>query len=202
MSRATRWVTAVFVAAGVAVAGCQSDAATRSPIVIAAVDPGTVAPPYDRDKDFGRGWATVHGHCDTRETVLERDAALNAVDTDGDGCKDDGPVVDLYTGNTITPQKAQIDHVYSLKQAWTGGAWKWSPVQRRIFALDQSNLRAVTGSLNETKGDLGPAQWRPPARSGWCGYQMIYRATAARWNLPITPADDAALRDMATTCPK
>lgn len=183
------------------ITGCQDlTSATRSPIVIASADPAP--PPYNRETDFGRGWATVHGHCDTREAVLERDAGLAAVDTDGDGCKDDGPIVDLYTGNTIRPTQAQIDHVYSLRQAWDGGAWKWSPVQRRIFALDQANLRAVTGAVNDAKGDLGPGQWRPPARSGWCGYQMIYRATAQRWALPITAADDAALRDMATTCPK
>jgi hypothetical protein len=194
-------VVAVVAVVGVSVTGCQSlTTATRSPIVVANTDPGP--PPYNRDVDFGRGWATVRGHCDTREAVLERDAGLAAVDTDGDGCKDDGPIVDLYTGNTIRPTQAQIDHVYSLKQAWEEGAWRWSPVQRRIFALDQANLRAVTGSVNDAKGDLGPGGWRPPARSGWCGYQLIYRATAQRWTLPITPMDDVALRDMATTCPK
>lgn len=194
-------VVVAAVAVAVPVTGCQDlTSATRSPIVVASTDPGP--PPYNRDTDFGRGWATVHGHCDTREVILERDAGVNAVDSDGDGCKDDGPIVDLYTGNTIRPPQAQIDHVYPLEKAWVGGAWKWGPVQRRIFALDQANLRAVTGSVNESKGERGPASFRPPAVSGWCGYQLIYRATANRWALPITPADDAALRDMATTCPK
>lgn len=195
---------AAIAVLGLTVVGCQQHPALPggSAVAVVAVDPGSGVPAYDRDKDFGRGWALVHGHCDTREAVLERDAGLAAVDTDGDGCRDDGPIVDLYTGNTITPAQTQIDHVYSLKQAWVVGAWKWSAVQRAIFAQDQSNLRAVTGAVNERKGDLGPGEWRPPARSGWCGYQMIYRATAVRWSLPISPADDAALRDMATTCPK
>lgn len=197
-----RWLAAVAVAAvAVTVVGCQDlTSSTRTPTVVANTDPAP--PPYNREADFGRGWATVNGHCDTREVVLERDAGLAAVDTDGDGCKDDGPIVDLYTGHVIRPAQAQIDHVYSLEQAWVGGAWKWPAVQRRIFALDQGNLRAVSASANDAKGDRGPAQWRPPARSGWCGYQLIYRATAARWALPVTPADDVALRDMATTCPK
>jgi hypothetical protein len=200
-----RLVVVVTVAAGVVAAGCaaQPDHPERPAVAAATVvDPASGAPAYDRDKDFGRGWAIVRGHCDTREVILERDAGLAAVDTDNDGCRDDGPVVDLYTGNTITPPQTQIDHVYSLKQAWVSGAWKWSLTQRVIFAQDQSNLRAVTGAVNERKGDLGPSQWRPPAQSGWCGYQLIYRATAQRWALPITPDDDAALRDMASTCPR
>jgi hypothetical protein len=197
-------VTGAVLTGGLIVAGCQQSGepnanASRTPALAHAVTDPTV-PAYDRDKDFGRGWALVHGHCDTREVILERDAGLNAVDTDGDGCKDDGPIVDLYTGNTITPRQAQIDHVFSLGQAWTVGAWKWSPVQRRIFALDQANLRAVTTAVNDRKGDLGPSQWRPPAESGWCGYSLIYRSTAARWNLPISPADAAALEDMRKTC--
>lgn len=207
MTRRCWWMAAAVLTA-VLGAGCGPGPGSTTPrvwgpaLAVTTAAPGDVPPPYDRDKDFGRGWGTVHGQCDTREAVLERDAALNAVDTDGDGCKDDGPIVDLYTGNTILPTQAQIDHVYSLRQAWAGGAWKWSAVQRRIFALDMGNLRAVTSAVNDRKGDLGPSQWRPPARSGWCGYQMIFRATAVRWSLPITPADDTALRDMAGTCPK
>jgi hypothetical protein len=159
-------------------------------------------PPYNRAKDFGTGWMKVRGNCDTREIVLERDSGLAAVDTDGDGCRDDGPILDPYTGNTITAKQAQIDHVFSEGNAWYAGAWRWSATQRRIFSQDQSNLRAVTGTINESKGDLGPDAWRPPSRSGWCTYQMIYRATAVRWKLTVTPAQDTALANMTKTCPR
>lgn len=178
-------------------AGCQPVPAAAS----SSPRQGSVEIPVYHREAFGTKWAVVNGHCDTREVVLERDAGARAVDLDGDGCRDDGPVFDVYTGTTITPQKAQIDHVLSLKQAWVGGAWQWTPTQRVIFANDRGNLLAVTGSVNEAKGDLGPARWRPPAKSGLCPYELVYRATAERWNLPISVADDAALRDMAKSCP-
>jgi hypothetical protein len=143
---------------------------------------------------------TVRGNCDTREVVLERDAGPAAVDTDGDGCRDDGPIFDIYTGTTIPPQAADIDHVLSLKAAWDAGAWAWTPTQRQTFAQDQSNLRAVSRSVNEAKGDRTPAQWSPPARSGWCWFAATYRATAQRWHLPVSAADDTALNTMISTC--
>jgi hypothetical protein len=188
-------------------AGCSTSAPAATPHIVVtdqAITPAAERPPPypGKVKAFGNGWSHVRGNCDTREIILERDSSETAVDTDGDGCRDDGTLYDIYTGNAIRAQQAQIDHVYSEGEAWYAGAWRWSLVQRRIFSQDQSNLRAVTGSVNESKGDRSPASWRPPARSGWCSYQMIYRTTANRWRLDITPAADAALREMATTCPR
>lgn len=170
-------------------AGCWAPAAKGTPGV----------PPYHRS-EFGSGWARVHGNCDTREVVLERDAGPAAVDSDGDGCKDDAPVLDIYTERMVSPRSADIDHVYSLKAAWDAGAWKWSAVQRRAFAQDQANLRAVSRSVNESKGDRTPSQWSPPARSGACWFATTYRATATRWHLTVSPADGAALNELLATC--
>lgn len=167
----------------------QMDAAHGNPTI----------PPYDRAL-FGTRWPRVHGACDVREDVLARDAGPAAVDTDGDGCADDGPITDLYTAHTITPHQSQIDHVLSLGQAWYAGAWAWTPAQRHAFYADESNLRAVSGIENDRKGDLGPARWRPPVRSGWCVFATTYRATATKYHLSITLADEAALTDMAATC--
>ena len=157
------------------------------------------APPYSRDA-FGTGWARVHGNCDTREVVLERDAGPAAVDTDGDGCKDDAPVLDPYTGLLVDPAHADVDHVFPLEAAWEDGAWRWTASQRRAFANDQANLRAVGASINRSKGERTPAQWRPPARSGWCFYARTFELTAQRWQLPVAPADQAAVDDMLKAC--
>jgi len=159
----------------------------------------TPVPPYSRAA-FGTSWATVRGHCDTREIVLERDAGPAAVDTDGDGCRDDAPILDLYTARLVDPAHADADHVYPLRGAWDGGAWKWTPAQRRTFANDITNLRAVGASINRSKGDLSPSRWKPPAKSGWCEYSRIYTGTAQKWHLPVSDADGTALRDMQTTC--
>jgi hypothetical protein len=173
-------------------AGCGAPAAQGS-----ASPPGV--PTYHRS-EFGTGWARVHGNCDTREVVLERDAGPTAVDSDGDGCKDDASILDIYTGRMVATRSTDVDHVFSLKAAWDAGAWKWTPAQRRTFAQDQANLRAVSRSVNESKGDRTPSQWSPPARSGACWFATTYRSTAARWHLTVSPADDAALNDMLTTC--
>jgi hypothetical protein len=169
-------------------------ASARTPLV--GIPPVGI-PAYYREA-FGKGWARVRGNCDTREAVLERDAGPAAVDTDGDGCKDDAPVTDPYTGRLTAANQTDVDHVFALGDAWYAGAWRWSATQRMIFANDQSNLRAVGFSINRAKGDLGPDEWAPPTCEGRHVYATIYRATAKRWNLEITPAKDAALiRDMA-----
>jgi hypothetical protein len=157
-------------------------------------------PPYHRDA-FGNGWSTVRGKCDTREVVLERDAGAAAVDTDDDGCKDDAPVKDLYTGRLVEPSHADADHVASLADAWDSGAWQWPTAQRRTFAQDQANLRAVGASINRAKGDRGPDTFRPPDRAGWCTYATTYRATKQRWHLAITTVQNVAVADMLKTCP-
>jgi uncharacterized protein DUF1524 len=164
--------------------------------ISARIHPAGV-PPYHRDA-FGKDWATVNGHCDTREAVLARDAGPAARDDDGDGCKDDAPVTDPYTGRLTAASQADVDHVFALGDAWYAGAYKWSEAQRVIFANDQSNLRAVGRSINRSKGDLGPDEWAPQTCEGRHVYATIYRATAQRWHLELTPAKDAALTgDMA-----
>lgn len=187
-----RW--AVPIAAAVLLSGCSPGTSLED-----SLPPHPAVPAYHRS-EFGTGWARV-GHCTTRQIVLERDAGPAAVDTDGDGCRDNGPILDLYTGNIITPQQAQIDHVYSLEQAWVGGAWAWPPERRRAFSQDTRNLRAVTASANEAKGDAGPGRWQPPNQAALCQFAMIYEDTAKTWGLPVRPDDATALQRMLGTCP-
>jgi hypothetical protein len=161
-------------------------------------------PAYDRKKYFGDGWRIVEGNCDTREIVLSYQAVGEPVDRDGDGCKDDADILDPYTNTVINPHLSQIDHVLSLKRMWDGGAWKWSQQQRLDAAQDRNNLLAVSGAGpygNEAKGDLGPDKWRPHAQSGWCRYATVYRFTATKYMIYLTPSEDVALSDMSATCP-
>lgn len=185
------------------VTACTPDKTPPTPPLFAFhedIAAGGEIPPYYRDA-FGTGWAIFRGHCDTREVVLERDAGPAAVDTDGDGCRDDAPMLDLYTGRLVDPPHADADHVVALADAWVSGAWQWTPAQRRAFAQDQANLRAVGASINRAKGDRGPDTFRPPDRAGWCEYSRIYRATKQRWHLTITTAQNAAVDEMTKTCP-
>lgn len=198
MTRTRSWGVGavVFLTLGVSLSGCAGTDQTGTNAPTTAPQ---VPPPYSRAA-FGTGWPVVHGTCTVRSVILERDAGPAAFDS-GDGCRDAGPIVDLYTGETINPKQAQIDHVLSLEQAWVEGAWKWTPQARHTFYLDQANLRAVSGTINDQKGSKSPATWRPPAKSGWCGYAMTYESTATRWHLPVTPEDTEALSALLDTCP-
>jgi hypothetical protein len=195
----TRGLTAVAVAAfaSVVLTSCQTNSSPNSLHTHTIV---TEIPPSYQRSAFGVGWPRALGeHCTVRQVILARDAGANAQDN-GDGCDDAGPIMDLYTGLIITPQQAQIDHVYSLEQAWIAGAWRWTPAQRHAFYIDQSNLRAVSAKGNESKSSKGPSDWRPPSESGWCVYATTWRATADKWHLLVTEKDAAAVIDMRKKC--
>ncbi|NKY89171.1 HNH endonuclease family protein [Nocardia veterana] len=175
---------------------------------------------YDRDCGSGHGcvfgpaWSDDqdgpggHDGCDSRNGVLARQ--LHAVRF-RPGTHDcvvlTGTLRDPYTGRSIGFDKArarevQIDHVYPLAAAWDMGAAGWSSEQRMRFANDiDFNLLAVDGTANMDKGDRTPADWLPPARAYHCFYAGKYLTTAARYRLPITTADHAALTRIARGCP-
>ncbi|MDQ3763366.1 MAG: HNH endonuclease family protein [Actinomycetota bacterium] len=165
------------------------------------LQPGQSTPGPYRREEFGNGWTQVRGNCDTREVVLETTAGPNAVDFDGDGCADDAPFLDVYTGLVINPNDADVDHVVSLADAWRSGAWEWTRAQRIRFANDQGNLIATLTSVNRDKGDDDPTQWAPPDPAGRCAYARIYRAAKQRWALTLTPAQDQALAGLQVGCP-
>lgn len=155
--------------------------------------------PDYRPEYFPGYWKNIRGSCDTREIVLEK-AGDPPVDTDKDGCKDDGSFVDIYTGKRIANRQAQIDHVFSKEQAWFAGLYKVSYSERVRFFNDQENLLPVTGHENESKGGKGPSQWLPPTHDGQCELVRVYQATADRWHLTITPVDAAAIQRVRASC--
>lgn len=57
-----------------------------------------------------------------------------------------------------------IDHLVPLSNAWKSGASAWTTAQRQTFANDLTHpqLLAVTDNVNESKGDSGPEDWKPP----------------------------------------
>lgn len=145
-------------------------------------------PGYQRRR-FGQPWRDpAHpGLVDTRDRILERD--LNDVTTAPGGQVIGGWETDPYSGQRITADQTQIDHVYPLRRAWDSGAANWTPQQRITFANDPDNLLAVSGSANESKGDQGPAQWLPPNQGEHLDYEERYLNVAVKYDLPITQAE-------------
>ncbi|HEY2672684.1 MAG TPA: HNH endonuclease family protein [Rugosimonospora sp.] len=154
---------------------------------------------YSREK-FPH-WISQGGGCDTRDVVLEHQGSgVHATSS----CKiTSGDWTSPYDGKTYSdPQKLQIDHVVPLANAWKSGAKNWTTARRQEFANDltRPQLLAVTSSLNESKGDQDPSQWRPPSRDYWCPYASDWIAVKHYWQLTVTAAEKAALSDMVGTC--
>jgi hypothetical protein len=154
---------------------------------------------YSRDR-FPH-WSQQGDGCDTRDVVLKRDGS--GVSTDADCHIQRGTWVSPYDGKTFTdPQDLDIDHMVPLANAWRTGASGWSDAERERFAndLDVPELLAVTASVNRSKGDQDPSQWRPPRHAFWCTYARDWISVKSRWRLSVTAAEKAALTDMLRTC--
>ncbi len=150
---------------------------------------------YDRSK-FG-GWAPAAGNsstwsapaksgADTRDVVLE----------EWFGTEDGSAIPDPYTGDDLTAEGADIDHVYPLAAAWDFGAHAWDARTRRAFANDaERNLVPVASAVNREKSDLTPAEWLPPDRDLRCDYSARYLRVAVAWRLAVSVADWEAMAD-------
>ena len=165
---------------------------------------------YDRERQFGSSWRTVHGKCDVREVLLEQAAIGPPRDTDGDGCGDDGPVRDAYgldpgtRTDVLQPAGAEIDHVVPLKLVWSGGAWRWTKAQRVAMANDLDNLVVTSEHTNGTdKSDDGPDEWTPADPSRRCFYADRWSQVVSKYRLTWPPAQtDAYHQALRQMCPQ
>ncbi|MFD7655772.1 HNH endonuclease family protein [Actinosynnema sp. NPDC059797] len=163
---------------------------------------------YARDCDdgagcvFGRPWVDTDGDgCDQRSQVLARDLTDVRRKKEGRCAVESGTLLDPYTGETVTGvSKVQIDHVVPLAEMWRSGAAGW-PQERRVAAAnDLRNLIAVTGRVNQAKGDQRPDEWMPPNEAYACQYGRVYVGVKAEYGLTVTTAERAALERALSTC--
>jgi hypothetical protein len=163
------------------------------------VDAGLTMSGYSRAK-FPH-WINQGNGCDTRDVVLQHQGT--GVKTGADCKIGAGTWTSPYDAKTFTnPQSLQIDHLVPLANAWRSGAKNWTTQQRQDFANDltRPQLLAVTSSLNESKGDQGPDQWKPPNRGFWCQYAEDWVTVKHYWKLTVTTTEKGALTDMLGTC--
>ena len=119
-----------------------------------------------------------------------------------------GVLYDPYTNNVVNFTRGnqvgaavQIDHIVPLALAWDLGARGWPDDLRARFANDPANLVAVSGPINQDKGDRAPGDWMPPNHAFWCQYSMQFAAVLRGYGLPIDQRSAVVLRDAAATCP-
>lgn len=165
-------------------ADLQKDVATQlSQVQVISERPTVLG--YERDK-FG-DWAGT-SDCNTRTKVL-------VTWFGGSPCSPDTrkTISDPYSGEMITAEEVDIDHVFPLSAAWDFGAATWSTAQMRTFANDMFiNLVPTSSEINREKSDLTPAQWMPPSDYS-CDYAHRYLTVAISWGLPISYGDWIAL---------
>lgn len=176
------------------------------------IEPDPDMPEY-RSDTFGQRWADTDGNgCRQRDDVLARD--MVDITFDDDGCTVlTGTLYDPYTATTITFQHdrvaepgnpgspgVQIDHKVSKEKAHAGGAWRWTPEQRLIFANDLDNLIAVDGPTNNSKSNRGPGQWWPPNEAYACFWALDYAEIVSSYELAVTASERDALVSKLTSC--
>lgn len=162
---------------------------------------------YSRD-EFGPAWSDVDRNgCDTRNDVLARDLTGITYTEGTDGCVVlTGTLQDPYSDTEIAFERGensadvQIDHVVALSDAWQKGAQQWSAQQRLEFANDPANLWAVSGPVNQSKGDGDAATWLPPSRGFRCAYAAQQVRVKAAYGLWVTEAEHEALGRQLDTC--
>ena len=205
------------VAEGATRAGCGAPPATDT--VLAALDALEVkgrAPRtgYSRD-EFGPAWTDAvdvqggRNGCDTRNDVLRRDLTGKTLRPNTNGCVvETGWLNEPFSGEQwwfergVTSSTIHIDHLVALSDAWQKGAQQMTFEDRKNFANDPLNLWAVSGPLNNAKGDGDAATWLPPNKSIRCDYVSYQVAVKKEYNLWMTQAEQDAIRSIITTsCP-
>lgn len=164
---------------------------------------------YDRDL-FGQAWADVDRNgCDTRNDVLRRDLTDLVLKAGTRGCLVlRGVLTDPYGGGRIafvrgpgTSNVVEVDHVVALSDAWQTGAQQWPEAKRVAFANDPLELLAVSGPLNQQKGDADAATWLPPRKAYRCAYVARQVAVKAAYGLWVKPAERDAIARVLGRCP-
>ena len=160
---------------------------------------------YDRDFFAYGDIVDVYG-CSTRARVLIRDS-LTPAQVDPVGCAVvAGDWLSVYDAVTWPdPAELEIDHAVALKEAWDSGAWGWVPERRSAFGNDLEDprtLRAVTGSVNQSKSDKDPSNWIPPNAEFVCTYLSDWVSIKARWGLSMDQSEFGRIRNLLTDrCP-
>jgi hypothetical protein len=104
-----------------------------------------------------------------------------------------GQCLDPYTNLVETgPSSVDIDHVVPLANAHRSGAWAWGTAAKVAYTNDLGDpyhLVAVSDNVNQSKGDRGPEEWKPPYTGDWCRYATDWATIKKNWLLTVTQAE-------------
>jgi hypothetical protein len=163
-------------------------------------------PGYDRESFAWRTDVDRNG-CDTRNDVLRRDLADAGIRGGTRGCVvQSGTLEDPYSGARVSfdrsrdPEAVQIDHVVSLSDAWSSGAWRWDADYRAAFANDPLELVAASAAENNAKSDATADEWLPADPADACALVARQVAIKVRTELSVTRAEHDAMARVLDGC--
>ncbi|MGW5497709.1 HNH endonuclease family protein [Streptomyces olivaceoviridis] len=142
--------------------------------------------------------------CNTRAEVLKAEAVV--APEQGANCRLSGgawssPYDDRFIQG---PRGLDIDHLVPLAEAWDSGASDWSGKERKAYANDLGDDRAliaVSAASNRSKADQDPSTWLPPAVGYRCQYVTDWVADKMRWRLSVDADEKAAIAEVLDNCP-
>ena len=110
---------------------------------------------------------------------------------------------DSYSGKIFTrANDLDVDHIIPLAKAFSMGASKWTPGQRKRFANDYDNLLPVWKRLNRQKGAKGPSNWMPPKEDYRCKYLAKWKSLKQKYQLQQVSREIASIDELASLCEK
>ena len=68
--------------------------------------------------------------------------------------------------------------------------------RNRRIAMWYGNLLVAEDNTNQSKGDKGPAEWKPPLKSYWKTYAAKWRAVKKKYKLTLSVAEERASKVM------
>ena len=161
---------------------------------------------YDRDlfphwRDASTwGWPVEpNNSCNARNAALYRDGEDVTMSS---SCTSlEGTWVDPYgAGKYDEASDIDIDHVVPLGDAWATGAASWDTEERTTYANDPLVIVSSDDSLNQSKGDDDPSEWKPPNTDAYCLYATRWVLIKDKYDLWVTSSEKTALNSMLATC--
>jgi hypothetical protein len=185
-------------------AGYFTTSANTNVLTGLVIAPASSPVPYNRD-DYGDWMDADHDCQDTRAEVLIVEVLPNTLTLSPNGCTvAGGQWLDPYTNTVVAgPSNVDIDYMVPLDNAHRSGGWAWDAATKHAYANDLAyadHFIAVTDKVNQSKGDQGPGEWKPPYVADWCRYATDWVGIKKRWSLTVTEQEYDALTSMLTSC--
>lgn len=164
------------------------------------VQPESSGAGYNRDAQFGRGFATGMAgaveHRDVPNATFRNDTPQARVVS--------GSFIDPYTGESVEviggqSYDADIDHIVPLKEAYVSGASSWNVETGKRFANDMDNLVYTASGVNRSKSDKDAAEWLPSYQPGQCIYVVKQIQIKGKYQLSVDSAEKAAMQQVINT---